>query len=116
MSNAGDRKAVLLNHLRSVALAGSEEFLFHAEWSATEGCELDDEDEWAQANPSLGYPSFDLLTGEDSTLRVSAIRASLESDPPNVFRTEVLCQNVDSLNAAIDMAGWIDGTDAAGPI
>lgn len=107
MSNAGDRQSLLLNHLRSIGLAGSDDQMFHAEWSAVEGCELDDREQWAQANPSLGHPGG---ISED------AIRSALHSDPPAVFRTEVLCQNVDSLNAAIDSQGWADCADPSGSL
>jgi hypothetical protein len=98
MSNAGDRSSVLLNHLRGIALAEGDEALFHAEWSATEdgGYELDSL-EWAQANPSLGYPGGPTI---------EAIRSSFHTDPPAVFRTEVLCQFVDAMNAAVDMPAW----------
>lgn len=95
MSNAGDRQSVLLNHLRATALAGNDHTLFHAEWSATPGCELNDRAEWAQANPSLGYG-----------LAEASILSAMRTDPPEVFRTEVLCQFVDSMSAAIDSAGW----------
>lgn len=97
MSNAGDASSLLLNHLRAVALAGTNEAMFVAEWSAPDGCELDDEKAWAQANPSLGYPGGP--TGE-------GIRSDMRTDPPAVFRTEVLCQFVDSLVAAVDMPAW----------
>jgi hypothetical protein len=97
-SNAGDRTSLLLNHLRGIALAGGDEALFHAEWSATEdeGYELDSP-EWAQANPSLGYSGGPTI---------EAIRSSFKTDPPAVFRTEVLCQFVDAMNAAVDIAAW----------
>ncbi len=102
MSNAGDASSLLLNHLRGVGLAGTDPLMFLAEWSAPEGCELDDRKAWAQANPSLGY-----------TLTERAIEASL-SDPPAVFRTEVLCQFVDQMNAAVDTAAWAAQADPTG--
>lgn len=105
MSNAGDKHSLLLNHLRGVALGGTDPQMFHAEWSAEMGCELDDPRAWAQANPSLGYPNG---------LTEAAIRSALHSDPPNVFRTEVLCQFVDVMNAALDTGAWAAGADPAG--
>ena len=33
------------------------------EWSATPGCDKWDRDEWAQANPSMGYGFLDESTG-----------------------------------------------------
>lgn len=104
MSNMGDSLSLLLNHLRGVGLSGTDPAMFLAEWSAEEGCELDDTDAWCQANPSLGY----------GRLGEAAIRSALLSDPPAVFRTEVLCQGVDIMNTAIDPAGWAACGDAAG--
>lgn len=103
MSNAGDSQSIVLNHLRGVALAGTDPTLFHAEWSAPDGCALDDVEMWAQANPSLGY-----------TLPVASVRSALQTDPPNVFRTEVLCQGVDVLNTAIDPGAWAACADPGG--
>jgi hypothetical protein len=103
MSNSGDSSSVVLNHLRGVALGGNDPSLFHAEWSAPEGCDLDDLEAWAQANPSLGY-----------TLTAEALRSALLTDPPNVFRTEVLCQSVDVLNTALDAGAWQSCADPAG--
>jgi hypothetical protein len=103
MSNAGDTESVLLNHLRGVALGGDDASLFHAEWSAMEGCELDDELEWCRANPSIGYG-----------LTLESIRSDLLTDPANVFRTEVLCQAVDILNTALDVSAWRSCADPVG--
>lgn len=60
--------------------------LFLVEWSATPGCSRTDRDEWAWANPSLGY-----------LIEERTIAGSARTDPEWVFRTEVLCQ-------------WPDGT------
>src|SRR5260221_9377228 len=40
----------------------------------------------------------------------SAIRSAL-TDPPEIFRTEVLCQRVAHLDSAIDAAAWKDCAD-----
>jgi len=103
MSNAGDDESVVLNQLREVALAGTDPSICILEWSAPDGCELDDLSAWRQANPALGH-----LVSETS------IRTALSTDPPNVFRTEVLCQKVDQLDGAIDYAAWKACTDPAG--
>ncbi|MFD4196630.1 terminase [Amycolatopsis thermoflava] len=107
LSNAGDDRSVVLNHLRSAAGvvtgddgvsvmgAARDESIGIFEWSAVEGCALDDRQAWAQANPSLGH-----------TLSERSLASSLATDPPNVFRTEVLCQNVDQLDGAVDLAAW----------
>lgn len=106
MSNAGDIESVLLRHLRGVALADSDPSLFHAEWSAELGCERGDRQAWAQANPSLGY----------GLLTEAAIESAYLTDPPNVFRTEVLCQFVDVMNNAIDLGAWAATADPAGSL
>lgn len=103
MSNAGDDESVVLNQLRDAALAGRDPSIGLFEWSAEDGCELDDPAAWQQANPGLGH-----------TVSESAIRTALGTDPPNVFRTEVLCQRVDQLDGAIDLAAWKACSDPAG--
>src|SRR5258707_390032 len=99
MSNAGDDESVVLNQLRDAALARHDDSLCILEWSAEDGCELDDQRAWAQANPGLGY-----------IISESAIRSAL-TDPPEIFRTEVLCQRVAHLDSAIDAAAWKDCAD-----
>ena len=103
MSNAGDDNSVVLNQLQDVATAGTDPSLCLLEWSAPLGCSLDDVSGWQQANPGLGY-----------TVSEAAIRSALATDPPNVFRTEVLCQRVDQLDGAIDFTAWQACADATG--
>jgi hypothetical protein len=103
MSNAGDDESVVLNQLRDAALARRDPGIGIFEWSAPDGCELDDPKAWAQANPALGL-----------TVSEAAIRSAMATDPPNVFRTEVLCQRVDQLDGAIDLAAWKACADPAG--
>lgn len=103
ISNAGDDDSVVLNHLREAALAGADPSIGIFEWSAPDGCDLDDPEAWAQANPGLGY-----------TVSEQAIRSALGTDPPAVFRTEVLCQRVDALDSAVDLGAWKDCKDPAG--
>ena len=103
-SNAGDDTSVVLSHLRDLGRAAlsaeevdEEEAVGLFEWSAPEGCDLDDPAGIAQANPSLGYGLV--------TLR--AIASARGTDPEPVYRTEVLCQWVDVLTPpAIDPATW----------
>ncbi|MFB6726788.1 hypothetical protein ACFCV3_41855 [Kribbella sp. NPDC056345] len=102
ISNAGSDHSLVLNSLREIALAGGDDRVGVFEWSAADGAALDDIEAWAAANPSLGY-----------TLSADAIRMSMATDPPAVFRTEVLCQRVESLNGAIDPAQWTEGADTA---
>lgn len=95
ISNAGDDESVVLNHLRAAALSGQDETIGLFEWSAPEGCELDDREGWAMANPGLGH-----------TIPESSIRSSMSTDPPAVFRTEVLCQHVQAMDGAISTAAF----------
>jgi hypothetical protein len=104
MSNAGDDQSVVLNDLREKAQTGADETLGLFEWSAEPGCALDDPKAWAQANPSLGH----------GRLSERAIRSSMLTDPPAVFRTEVLCQRVEQLRGAVDKLAWQGGADPAG--
>ncbi|RKF24133.1 terminase [Micromonospora globbae] len=105
ISNAGDDDSVVLNHLREAALAGADPSIGIFEWSAPDGCDLDDPSAWAQANPGLGY-----------TVSEQAIRSALGTDPPAVFRTEVLCQRVDALDSAVDLQAWQACKDPAGSL
>lgn len=103
MSNAGDMSSVVLNQLRGNALAGLDPSIGIFEWSGEEGCELGSWPDIARANPSLGY-----------TISPEAIATSLGSDPPAVFRTEVLCQQVDALEDVVDKVAWKHTKDARG--
>lgn len=103
MSNAGDDESVVLNQLREAALSGRDPSIGLFEWSGEDGCELDDWEQIRQANPGLGY-----------TVSEAAIRTALVTDPPNVFRTEVLCMKVDQLDGAIDYEAWKTLCDPSG--
>lgn len=105
ISNAGDDFSVVLNGLRDAALAGRDETVGLFEWSAPDGCALDDPAAWVQAMPALGY-----LTSE------AAVRSALATDPPNIFRTEMLCQRVKTLDGAVDIDSWELGADPTGSL
>jgi hypothetical protein len=107
MSNAGDDTSVVLNQLQAAGRAGTDPALCLIEYSAPDGCELDDEEAWAQANPALGYTDG---------VSEAAIRSSLGQDPPEIFRTEVMCQRVANLDAAIDHASWDNCADVTGTL
>lgn len=94
MSNMGGDEAVVLNQLRDKALAGADPLLGIFEWSGQPGCDLDSRENWAQANPALGY-----LIDESSIV-------SARAAPAAVFRAETLCQAVRQLNGAIDLDAW----------
>jgi len=119
-SNAGDVTSVVLRHLRlqahaqlgdpdgvasSRASLGGEDTddaigLF--EWSASPDCEIDDKEQWAQANPSLNY----------GFLTERALKTAMSTDPESIFRTECLCQWVESrLPEPFPDGSWIGGQD-----
>ena len=104
-SNAGDDESVVLNQLRESALSGRDPSIFLAEWSGPEGCDLDNWQAIAQANPGLGH-----------TVSAQAIASAQNTDPPAVYRTEVLCQRVETLDEAINLAAWRDCQDSAGTL
>ena len=102
-SNAGDQHSVILNKLRERGLAAAanpSDTIGWFEWSAEPDAPIllpSGEINWkafAQANPSLG-----------STIHPDNLKAVL-NDPPDIVRTEVLCQWVDTINAAIDANKW----------
>jgi hypothetical protein len=106
LSNAGDDTSVVLNHQRQAALAyaesgeGDDDSLGIFEWSGEDECDLDDPEAWCQANPALGY-----------TITEATLRSKLASLPPAVFRTEHLCQRVQVMDGAIDLAAWKECLD-----
>jgi len=84
VSNAGTAKSVVLKELRDDAITKINDpntRVAILEWSAPDGCEIDDHEAWAQANPSLGY-----------TLNISVLIEASQSPNPAAFRTEHLCQ------------------------
>lgn len=106
ISNAGEDESVVLNTLREQALGGEDESLGIFEWSAPDGCALDDPEAIAQANPSLGYTGLTLR-------KIATARAT---DPPGVYRTEVLCQHVPKLDLAIDPQAFAACVDNSGSL
>lgn len=98
-SNAGHADSVLLLQIRAQALeavkAGKPGPLAYLEWSAPEDAGLDDETAWAQANPALGR-----------LLDLDTLRSLRASTPEPVFRTEQLCQFVDTMDAWLPHGAW----------
>lgn len=107
ISNAGDDQSVVLNSLRDSAIAGRDQSIGLFEWSAPDGCALDDPQAWCYSMPALGHKGM---------ITEHAIRSALNTDPPNHFRTEILCQHVKSLDGAIDEGAWADCADPTGSI
>ncbi len=98
-SNAGDATSVVLAHLRTIGMnelnsRTSSIGLF--EWSAEDGCSVDDWDQIAQANPSLGY-----------SITEAAIKDAIVTDPEGILRTEVFCQWVENMTSGpIPIVSW----------
>ena len=125
VSNAGDTSSVVLRHLRMQAhsqigdpdgiaskrasLDGEDvdDSLGLFEWSAEPDCAIDDRKQWAQANPSMGY----------GFLTERALKSSMLTDPEPIFRTECLCQWVESLlPEPFPDGAWQGGIDTASAI
>ena len=118
ISNAGDVSAVVLRQQRDVGLAdyadwekyveggiqSAEEYanthdvsLGLFEWSAPDGCALDDVDAILQANPSIGY----------GAMTIAAALADIRGMTDAGYRTEVLCQWVTAdVDAFMDVKKW----------
>lgn len=119
-SNAGDPDSIVLRQLRSQAVAAIEgkeaqnfggevdsKSLGLFEWSAPDGAKTDDMRALAQANPALGYG---LLTER-------ALMSNRSTFPENKFRSECMCQQVETIlpqpfpdgawDACLDMASNI---------
>ena len=109
-SNAGDPDSVVLRQLRAQAVGNDAEFggdvdsstLGLFEWSAPDGAATDDMEALAQANPALGYG---LLTER-------ALMANRQTFPEAKFRSECMCQQVETiLPAPFPDGAWQNGTD-----
>lgn len=99
-SNAGDPGSVVLRQLRSQAVAeiahddtlkydfggADADNLGLFEWSAEDGCVGTEPEQIAKANPSLGY-----------SISLSTILAEAKTMPENQYRSECLCQTVETL-------------------
>ena len=126
MSNAGDGSSVVLRNLRMKAHArigdpdginsalGSsavdmeelEDFdddtLGIFEWSAHPNAKVTDRDEWALANPSLGY----------GFVTERSLASACATDPADEFKTECLCQWVTAaVTPPFPIGAWEKGQD-----
>ncbi len=111
-SNAGDPDSVVLRQLRSIAISmidgttaqdfGGEvdgDSLALFEWSAPDGAKTDDPAALAQANPSLGY----------GRMTMRALMSNRGTFPENKFRSECMCQQVETILPAPFPDGAWDG-------
>ena len=126
MSNAGDGSSVVLRSLRMKAhkrlgdpdginkAVGSSQIEYEEleefdddslglfEWSARPDAVITDRTEWARANPSLGY----------GFMTERSLASACATDPPDVFKTECLCQWVTSTIAPpFPVGAWDKGKD-----
>jgi hypothetical protein len=132
ISNAGKADAIVLKHLRLqahkmlgdpdgivVAQEGADPHELNEdeaealksiglfEWSATPGCDKWDRDEWAQANPSMGF----------GFLLESTIAADCATDKEWDFRVEDLCQWLTTVSEPPFPEGaWDAGIDDASAV
>lgn len=116
ITNQGDATSIVLDELREAALeyielGTGDPRLGLLEWSAPNGADVTDPAALAQANPNLGHRvQLDALMGQAMTAK----RAGGETLAR--FRTEILCQRVTLVDAAIDPELWdargVDPADA----
>ena len=99
-SNSGDAFSTTLNELRERCLSHPPESLGYYEYSAPQFAALDDPKAWAMANPALG-----ILITED------AIAEALTTQTTEQFRTETLCQWIDSLQSPWPHGSVEDASD-----
>lgn len=106
ITNQGDARAVVLESLRADALdcisrGDTDTNKCLLEWSAEPGADPCDPHALAQANPNLGT-RIDV-----ATLLAEARRAvSSGGEELATFRTEILCQKVESLVQSVDHESW----------
>ena len=114
-SNAGDPDSIVLRQIRSQALEkinGTKASDFGGdvdadalgwfEWSAPDGAETNDLEALAQANPALGY----------GRLTERALLSNRDTFPENKFRSECMCQQVETiLPEPFPDGAWIGGQD-----
>lgn len=112
-SNAGDPDSIVLRQLRATALGKDSDFggnieddgsLGLFEWSAPDGAATDDIEALAQANPALGY----------GHLTERALMSNRATFPENKFRSECMCQQVETiLPSPFPDGAWEGGIDEA---
>jgi phage terminase large subunit-like protein len=87
-SNSGDAFSTVLNSLRERALANSSKTFGFYEYSAPQFAKITDRQGWMAANPALGH-----------TITMESIEEALNTQSVEQFRTETLCQWIDSLQS-----------------
>lgn len=111
-SNAGDPESIVLRQIRAQAQGQKADFggdidsstLGLFEWSSKEGSSMDDWEALAQANPALGY----------GRLTERALMANRATFPEAKFRSECMCQQVETiLPPPFPDGAWDSGTDVS---
>jgi hypothetical protein len=116
LSNAGDDSSVVLNSLRDDAVAYAttgtgDPRLGIIEWSAPDGCDLDDVDALAAANPNVGRRTdWDTLLGPAQAAKLAG------GEQESGFRTENLCQRIRSMDPAVNLDAWMASGPPAQPV
>ena len=119
-SNAGDPDSIVLRQLRAQAISsitgekpgdfGGEvdgDTLGLFEWSSPDGAKTDDMDALAMANPALGY----------GYLTERALISNRATFPENKFRSECMCQQVETiLPQPFPDGAWDAGLDSSSQI
>lgn len=119
-SNAGDPDSVVLRQIREQALTGINDdpipdlggdidgsTLGLFEWSAPDGSDPKDEEAIMQANPALGY----------GNLTMRAIESNRQTFPDAKFRSECMCQQVETiLPQPFPDGAWNGGVDEGSSI
>ena len=115
-SNAGDPDSIVLRQLRAQAISSitgkdavdldgnvDSSTLGLFEWSSPDGAKTDDMDALAQANPALGY----------GYLTERALLSNRATFPENKFRSECMCQQVETiLPQPFPDGAWDAGLDS----
>jgi len=109
-SNSGDAFSTTLNDLRERCLSHPPASMGYYEYSAPQFAALTDRKAWAMANPALGV----LITE-------ASIQEALTTQSTEQFRTETLCQWIDSLQSPWPHGSVEDASDitlkmAPGPL
>ena len=87
--------------------------LFLAEYSAPERAMLDDPAAWCAAMPGLNIDIIGPRGWQPAPITTEAVLGFLATDPPNVFRTELLCIRVGALDTAFDPVEWAACADSS---
>lgn len=109
ITNQGEDKSIVLNSLRDTgiaALGGNviDPELGFFEWSAPDGASPLDLEALAAANPNLGHRLRPESLLADAQRAVEAGGEELAG-----FKTEIMCQRVSALDAAVDPQAWAAG-------